>query len=120
MAVALGEIVEVSYRFPDGRCLVHPAVVVSTGELYDAEDGMFYAVLISSKNHHPQYTLEIKNEWLTKPLLKKSYFVTHIMSFFTEEDITQRYNTAVRSPYVDKIISKTISSIFGWDITLEE
>ncbi|MCM1441474.1 MAG: hypothetical protein NC131_20045, partial [Roseburia sp.] len=34
--------------------------IVSTDELQQDEGG-FYAVLISSKNIHPQYTLEIKD-----------------------------------------------------------
>ena len=73
--VHYGEIVEVSFRFPDGSNKVHPALVLSTSDLQEAEEGMFYAVLISSKNIHPQYTLEIKNEWLTRPMLKDSYFI---------------------------------------------
>lgn len=117
MAVRLGEIVEVSFRFPDGRCLVHPAVVLSASKLQEDEEGLFYAVLISSKNHHPEYTIEIKNEWLTSPMLKQSYFVTHFLQSFTEEDILVHNHSAVRSPYIDLIISKTIKSIFDWDVS---
>lgn len=114
--VHYGEIVEVTFRFPGEGYKVHPALVVSTGSLQENEDGMFYAVLISSKNHLPQYTLEIKNEWLTKPLFKQSYFVTHFMTYFTPDEVTQSYRTAVKSEYMDTVISKTIKSIFGWEI----
>ena len=30
---------------------------------------VFYAVLISSKNLNPEFTIEIQNDWLSKPLL---------------------------------------------------
>ena len=73
--VSQREIIEVPYQLPDGEIKPHMALVLSTDKLQDAEDGMFYAVLISSKNINPDFTLEIKNEWLNKPLSKKSFFV---------------------------------------------
>lgn len=107
---------EVSYQFPDGTIKPHMALVVSGKDLQLDEDGMFYAVLISSKNYNPQYTIEIKPEWLNKPLSKKSFFVTHIMTFYQEKDIIQRFNNFVKAPYFDKIIDKVIKSVF--DITI--
>lgn len=47
------EIVEVSFRFLDGVERIHPALVVSVDDLQKAEEGMFYAVLISSKTFTP-------------------------------------------------------------------
>ena len=52
------EIVEVPFLLPDGAVKNHPALVVSVPELQEEEDGLFYAVLISTKNHHPKYTIE--------------------------------------------------------------
>jgi hypothetical protein len=66
--VSQREIVEVPYQLPDGSIKPHMALVLSTEKLLNAEDGMFYAVLISSKNINPEFTMEIKNEWLNKPL----------------------------------------------------
>lgn len=116
--VHFGEIIEVTFLFPDEGYKVHPALVVSGDNLIEDEEGMFYAVLISSKNIKPQYTMEIKNEWLTKPLLKQSYFVTHFMTYFTPDEVSQSYNVSVKSEYMDQIISKTINSIFRWDVEL--
>ena len=65
--VSQREIVEVPYQLPDGIIKPHMALVLSTDKLLNAEDGMFYAVLISSKNINPEFTMEIKNEWLNKP-----------------------------------------------------
>ncbi len=77
---------------------------------------MFYAVLISSKNYNTRYTIEINGEWLMKPLSKKSFFVTHIMTFFTEDQIIQRFNNFIRQPYYDMVINKVINSIFDIEI----
>lgn len=72
--VSQREIVEVPYQLPDGTIKPHMALVLSTEKLQQAEDGMFYAVLISSKNLNPEFTLEIQSEWLSKPLSKQSFF----------------------------------------------
>lgn len=42
------EIVEVPYQLPDGSIKPHMALVLSTDKLQEAEDGLFYAVLISN------------------------------------------------------------------------
>ncbi len=107
------EIVELPYTLPNGQVLIHPALVISANELQDYEDGMFYAVLISSKNHYSEFTVEIKNEWLNKPLSKRSYFVTHIISMFNVDDVVTRYNNYVKSAYFDDIIDKVICNVFG-------
>ena len=67
--VSQREIVEVPYQLPDGSIKPHMALVLSTDKLQQAEDGMFYAVLISSKNLNPEFTIEIQNDWLSKPIL---------------------------------------------------
>lgn len=107
------EIIELPYTLPDGKVLVHPALVISNNELQDYEDGMFYAVLISSKNHYPELTIEIKNEWLNKPLSKQSFFVTHIISMFNVDDVITRYNNYVKADYFDLVLNKVIGSIFA-------
>ena len=117
--VHYGEIVEVTFKFPNEGYKVHPALVLSGKELQDEEDGMFYAVLISSKNYSPKYTLELKDEWLTRPLGKQSYFVTHFMSYFNPDEVSQSYRTSVKSEYMDMILCKVIKSIFELDIDIE-
>lgn len=112
-----GEIVEVPFLLPGGEFKAHPALAVSPNRLQDDEDGLFYAVLISTKNHAPQYTIELKNEWLNKLMLRQSYFVTHIMSFFKLSDVINKYNVFVKSEYFDKVLEKTFYSIF--DVAIE-
>ena len=94
--VSQREIIEVPYQLPDGSIKPHMALVLSTEKLLIAEDGMFYAVLISSKNINPEFTLEIQDEWLNKPLSKQSYFVTHIVTYYQTGEVIQSFNNFVK------------------------
>lgn len=109
------EIVEVPFDLPDGRILPHMALVLSTNDIQDAEDGLFYAVLISSKNHFPEYTIPIKNEWLNKPLSKHSFFITHIVKDFNVEDVMARYNNFIKHPYFEDIVKHIVHNITDID-----
>ncbi|MCF2660176.1 type II toxin-antitoxin system PemK/MazF family toxin [Parabacteroides distasonis] len=113
MKVRQREIVEVSFSMPDGTNLVHPALVVSSNELQEVEDGMIYVLLISSKNHHPEYTIKIENEWLSKPMSKQSYFITHIMGMYNVDEVIAQRNCFVKEKYFDRIIDKIVDTIFG-------
>ena len=105
------EIVEVPFVFPDGTILSHPALVVSCDELQTVEPGLYYAVLISTKNHIPDLTIPIKNEWLSTPLPKESFFVTHIINPFNVKDIVSHFNCFLLKPYFDDVVDKVISNI---------
>ena len=105
------EIVEVPFILPDGLVLPHPALVISCEELQTVEPGLFYAVLISSKNHIPELTIPIKSEWLSSALPKESYFVTHIINPFNVHDVVSRYNCFLRKPYFNFVIDKIVSNI---------
>ena len=93
--------------------LVHPGLVGSSDEVQEVEDGMIYVLLISSKNHHPEYTIKIENEWLSKPMPKQSYFITHIMGIYNVEEVISQKNCFIKERYFDKIIDKIVNSIFG-------
>ena len=99
--VSQREIIEVPYQLPDGSIKPHMALVLSTEKLQLAEDGMFYAVLISSKNLNPEFTMEIQSEWLSKPLTKQSYFVTHIVTYYRTDEVIQSFNNFVKAQYFD-------------------
>lgn len=105
------EIVEVPFVFPDGRILSHPALVVSCEDLQSVEPGLFYAILISSKNHIPELTIPIKSEWLSVPLPKESFFVTHIMNPFNVREVVKRFNCFLRKPYFENVVDQVISNI---------
>ena len=109
------EIVEVPYQLPDGSIKNHPALVVSCQELQIEESGLFYAVLISSKNLHNKYTIEIKPEDIIDEYRfnKKSYYVTHILTYFLCRDIVQRKGIFVKKDKFNEVVDKVIANIFG-------
>lgn len=113
------EIVEVSFRFLDGVERIHPALVVSVDDLQHSEDGMFYAVLISSKNIHPEYTIEINADDIigsSDAMDKKSYFVTHFIAYFTLNDIVSRRGQFVKKITFNKVVNTIIDNIFGEEL----
>lgn len=114
------EIVEVFYHTPEGKDKEHPALVLSTERLFEKEEGMFYAVLISTKNHHPEYTMKIEDEWLNRPLGKESYFVTHIVTFFKPEDVIKRTNTYVKKHFFHKVLERVIESMFELQVAIDD
>lgn len=105
------EIVEVPFILPDGQILPHPALVISCDELQDIEPGMFYAVLISTKNHFPELTIPIKSEWLSMPLPLQSFFVTHIVNSFNVDDVFSHRNCFLRQPYFDDVVNRIVANI---------
>lgn len=108
------EIVEVSFKFLDGIERKHPALVISVDDLQTAEEGMFYAVLISSKNIHPEYTIEIESDDIIGgDMDKKSYFVTHFIAYFTLDDIVSRRNQFLKKDKFNEVVNTIIDNIFG-------
>ena len=93
--------------------LPHPALVISKNELQQDEEGMFYAVLVSTKNYHPEYTIRIENEWLNKPMGRQSYFITHLVNMFNVDDVIRRNNTFIKRYYFELVIDKVIDNIIG-------
>lgn len=108
------EIIEVSFRFLDGIERIHPALVISVDDLQQVEEGMFYAVLISSKNIHPEYTIEINpNDIIGEEMSKKSYFITHFIAYFTLNDIVSRKRQFLKREKFNDVINSIIDNIFG-------
>ena len=100
---------------PDGEVLPHPALVISCDELQDVEPGMFYAVLISTKNHFPELTIPVESEWLSSPLPQRSYFVTHIVNSFNVDEVMSRHNCFLRQPYFDDVVDRIIANVVDGD-----
>ncbi|MBQ0061778.1 MAG: hypothetical protein KBT15_08405 [Bacteroidales bacterium] len=105
------EIVEVPFDMPDGRVLTHMVLVLSRVELQEYEDGMFYGVLISSKNHIPELTIPIKSGWLNKPLSKQSYFITHLIQQFNANEVMHRYNLFLKNAYFEPLVNKILENV---------
>jgi len=86
------------------------AVVVSNNELNETED-FFYLAMISSKNYNPQYTFELKDEMLSKPLRLKSFVICQLISGYTERDVIKKCNRVNETVFID-IVEKIKKAIF--------
>ncbi len=56
-----------------------------------------------------------QNEWLSTPLTKASYFVTHIVSMFNVEDVIAHHNCFLRQPFFDNVVDRIIANIIDGD-----
>ena len=110
MKVSQRQIVDINFLFPDGKMKPHPAIIVSSEELYEIE-GFFYCVLISTKDYNKEYVYELEDQMLTKPLNRKSYVKCHLIAGNTERDIVKTHGY-VKPEYFQQIKSKIIQSIF--------
>lgn len=119
--VSQKQIVLLNWKFPYETGLKpHPAIVISDGELLN-DEGMFYAVLISSQNIHSNYTLEFTNDDLSgeDKLDHDSYVVTHFITYFELDDVVRAMNARVKDEKFEEIQDKIISSVMCIDLEQE-
>ncbi len=79
---------------------------------------MFYAVLVSSADHHSEYTVRLTNNDLngSDKLDHDSYVVTHFMTYFELRHIKKVMNAFVNVEKFEEIQNKIIKSIMGLEI----
>ena len=90
---------------PNGKFKVHPALVVSNQNVLDTED-IFYAVMISSKEYNDEFTFELTNTMLTKPLFKTSYVKCQLLQAYTTNEVISKISS------VKPVLSKNKASDF--------
>lgn len=107
------DIVEVSFLFPDGTFKPHPAIIVSNDELQEAEDGMFYLVLITSNDWlNPQYSYQLTDNMIEGHTFSKPSLVKcQIIAGYINRDVIRRLGK-IKKKYFDEIVDKIIVSIF--------
>ena len=110
MKVRQRDIVEVNFLFPNGKTMLHMAIVISNNELNENE-GFFYLAMISSKNYNPLYTFELSDEMLTKPLRMKSFVICQLISGYTERDVVKKCSSVNESVFFE-IVEKIKKTIF--------
>ena len=99
--------------------MVPSCLIQSKEYLQDYEDGLFYAVLISTKNHYPELTIPIQDAWLNKPLTKSSFFVTHIIDQFNVDEVMGRTNTFLKEYFFDYVVDEIIKNVISGNEELE-
>jgi len=89
---------------------LHAALVSSNQNVPDAED-IFYAVMISSKDYNDEFTFEVKNLMLTKPLAKVSYVKCQLLQAYTIDEIITKISS-VKPLYFEQIRQKIFDTVF--------
>ena len=105
-----GDIIEINFHFPDVGFKPHFAIVVSNDELQEIE-GYIYVVLISSKQHNPEYSYTLTKEMSSYNFDKQSYVKCQILELSTSRDIIKRVGSIKRT-YLLEIQQKIIQNLF--------
>lgn len=89
----------------------HPGIVVSGADIYETE-GLFYAVMMSTKNHNPQYSFELTRDMVTMPNEKYPSFVKcHLLNTFDDRDVDRRIGH-LREPHLTRLIEQVKQTLF--------
>jgi hypothetical protein len=110
MQVNQRDIVEVSFELPDGRLKVHPALVISNQNVLDAKD-IFYALMISTKPYNDEFTVDVKDSMLTKPLPKKSFVKCQLIQSYRTEEVIRKISSMKLEPF-EVVKRKMVESVF--------
>lgn len=112
MTVHQRDIVEIA--FYTGRSpQTHPALIVSQDEIFELE-GFFYAILLSTKNIYPDFTLEITPLMINHSRNQRNGFaVCHMVQQFYPEDVVTRTGSSMKTEAFQRIIKKVNEVIFG-------
>ena len=92
MKVQQRDIVEVNFELPNGKLKVHPALVISNQSVTEAED-IFYALMISSKEYNDEFTFELTNQMLTKPMNKTSFVKCQLIQAYSENEVISKISS---------------------------
>ena len=109
MAVYQREIVELQYELPNGQLKTHPALVISNTAVHEIE-GIFYALMISSKPLPDEFAFELNDKMLTKPLSKTSYVKCQLIQSYSEEEILKKHGM-VKQKFFNEILEHFIQSV---------
>lgn len=110
MKVQQRDIVELNYELPNGKYKIHPALIISNENVLDTED-IFYAVMISSNPMYDEFTFELENVMLTKPLSKKSFVKCQLLQSYSTEEVITKIST-VKQLYFDQILKRIFETVF--------
>lgn len=112
MIVNQRDIVEIAF-YTGTKPEPHPAVVISNGDILTAE-GFFYAILLSTKNHFPEFTMEITPDMINSPRNNRNgYAVCHMIQQFYAEDVITRTGATLKLDAFNKLTDKVKAVIFG-------
>ena len=114
MKVGQREIVELPFYLPQG-IQNHPALVLSTDQAIELEDA-FVAVMITSQKFDDEYSFQLIDDMLTKPMGKPYREVRlHLVSLFRIDDVISNAHlrTKVKPDDFEIIVRQISATAFG-------
>jgi len=112
MIIKQRDIVEIAF-YSGNKPEPHPAVVISKDEIFEIE-GFFYAILLSTKNLFPEFTMEITPSMINSPRNQRTGFaVCHMIQQFYPEDVISRTGATLKSDTFEKLRNNVKTVIFG-------
>lgn len=108
MTIRQRDIVEIAF-YTGNKPEPHPAVVISKDDIFEAE-GFFYAILLSTKNLFPEFTMEITPDMISSP---RNHAVCHMIQQFYLEDIITRTGSTLKVSAFKELTDKIKEVIFG-------
>lgn len=110
MTVQQRDIVEVNFELPNGKFKAHPALVISNENVLEMED-IFYTVMISSKLFNDEFTFELENSMLSKPLSKKSFVKCQLIQSYSVHEVISKISS-IKPFYFEQIKKKIFETVF--------
>ena len=84
--------------------------MISNQNVLDTED-IFYAVMISTKPFNDEFTFELKNDMLTKPLSKHSFVKCQLLQSYSANEIISKLSS-VKPGYFEQIKKQIFETVF--------
>jgi PemK-like, MazF-like toxin of type II toxin-antitoxin system len=111
MTYRQGEMLMLDFPINGQPMTYHPGIVVSGADIYEAEE-FFYAVMLSTKAHNPQFSFELTKDMVTNPNGKFPSFVKcHIVAQFNKRDVNKRIGF-LKEPYLTQLIERVKQTLF--------
>jgi hypothetical protein len=110
MRIEQRDIVELNYELPNGKLKIHPALIISNDNVLQTEE-IFYALMISSNPINDDFTFELDNGMLVKPLAKKSFVKCQLLQSYSADEVISKIS-AVKKIYFDKILKRIFETVF--------
>lgn len=108
------DVVELSFELPNGAMKLHPCVIISTDELQEAE-GIFYAVMLSTKRHNEDYIFELTPDMFNYKTDRVSYAKCHLVNTYEPSEVIQRFGSITKEAFAE-LIKHINLSIFGLEL----
>ena len=107
------DIVEVYFDFGGNiGAIKHPVIVISQDEILQEED-IFYGVLMSTKNHYPDWTMTVKPAMLNNPVNdREGFIVCHQIQRFSPQMIASKRGF-LKIEYFASLKKNILNALFG-------